>query len=221
METLGSYLTRTNTKRLNKIRSKKTKILKKPLGIFSCLVPREELEVKKTEKVIVNPDDKRNARIKRRLTVVQKRWDGGGVMKLKHLQRYKRFAEELHEEVPEGVLKLLEEMESKSFKSKKKKEKKKNRKRKPKKYDTYINGVVWEKRKNAYYKLHGRTCAVCGSVKFIHPHHKYYGEYGEEKDEHLVPLCQDHHKQFHDELGKTKKDMVKETDSFIERYRPA
>jgi len=42
----------------------------------------------------------------------------------------------------------------------------------------------------------------------------YYGDYSNEKEEHLVTLCHHHHEMFH-EGRKTKKDMIWETNQFI------
>lgn len=83
-------------------------------------------------------------------------------------------------------------------------------------YEEYINGKIWEKRKNNYYKKYGRKCKACNSIEYVHLHHMVYHSYtGNEPDNHLVPLCQEHHNQYHELYG-TKKRMVKTTMEFIE-----
>ena len=81
----------------------------------------------------------------------------------------------------------------------------------PKSYKTYITSEWWFKRRNRFFKDFGKKCAVCGKSKYVQLHHAYYGEYGKEKDEDLVPLCIEHHEELHSMLGKTKKDMREET----------
>lgn len=103
--------------------------------------------------------------------------------------------------------------------SKKKKTKRKYKNRIPSKYETYINSPHWEKRKNEYYQKYPRVCSVCASCKHIHLHHAVYAEYGKEQDGHLFPLCDDHHSEFHKLIGKTKRDMLKETLDFIQERR--
>lgn len=197
---------------LKKIRSKKSS--GKASDIFSCLTIVPEIKAEKPKIVEI---DTKFARIGRRMKALKNWLLLGKPLKIRHTRRYIRWAEKLGEEVPQWVIDLNKEQEGKSYVSKKKtKVKKEVRKRKPKKYDAYINSGLWERRKNAYYKLYGRMCAICGSIEFIHLHHKYYGEYGEEKDNHLIPLCKSHHDEFHAMLGKTKKNMIKETDFFIQ-----
>lgn len=88
----------------------------------------------------------------------------------------------------------------------------------PKQYKVYIASEHWVKRKDMYFRNVSRKCAVCGSSKYINLHHAYYGEYGNERDEDLVPLCREHHEMFHEQFGKTKKDMRKDTNKFIEEH---
>lgn len=116
--------------------------------------------------------------------------------------------------------KKLSKEEKKSVKRKRKLEKtRKYAQRVPKKYHIYIKSSFWEARKSKFYRKFGRKCAVCSSSRSVQVHHKFYGEYGIEKDEHLVALCGFHHEQVHIGIGKTKKDMVKETDAFVEEMR--
>ncbi len=152
-------------------------------------------------------------RQQRRFLAVQKKFRNGKHLTTKQVRRYIRIAKLFGEAIPDEVLKM-----NKDINLRKRASKKAGRKRKPQKYATYINSVLWTKRKNQYYKIHGRRCAICGSVDYIHLHHKYYGEYGSEKDEHLVPLCKQHHEEFHLTLKRTKKDMIMETDTFIANY---
>lgn len=95
-------------------------------------------------------------------------------------------------------------------------EKKKNRKHW--KYDEYINSKAWRTRRNLYWRTHTKLCAVCNTAKHIHLHHMHYGKFGNEPDEHLVPLCEIHHDQYHKENG-VKRDMIRLTTAFIETNR--
>ncbi len=89
----------------------------------------------------------------------------------------------------------------------------------PRSYKVYIQSKHWEQRKKKYYKKFGRKCEVCYSVNHIQLHHKYYGNYGEESDEHLVALCMFHHSQLHEGLGIVTKDMVKKSDKLIKEMQ--
>lgn len=84
------------------------------------------------------------------------------------------------------------------------------------KYKIYINSIHWENRKNSYWQNHKRECAKCQSIKIVQLHHCFYrnGHYGKEPDEDLIPLCQNHHKEFHEKYG-VKKNMKRETQEFI------
>ena len=84
----------------------------------------------------------------------------------------------------------------------------------PKKYKVYIKSKWWEKRKNLYFQSHEKKCAICSSSEHIQLHHMVYKNYGNEKDEHLVPLCREHHNLFHSQTG-THTNMVKDTNDFI------
>lgn len=88
----------------------------------------------------------------------------------------------------------------------------------PKKYREYIKSPWWVLRKASYYKIYGRKCAVCATIKSIDLHHMVYGDLGSEKDEHLVALCREHHDAFHEKVG-VKRDMLKETYAFIDHER--
>jgi hypothetical protein len=118
---------------------------------------------------------------------------------------------------------------TKIFRSKGSKRKKKRRhkskreirryqKRIPTQYRPYIKSHWWTDRKNAYYKKFGRRCAACDGTNRINLHHLRYGSYGREKDEHLVPLCHEHHEAFHAQYG-TSADMIRDTLTFIDETR--
>lgn len=83
-------------------------------------------------------------------------------------------------------------------------------------YKKYINGSIWEKRKNLYYQTYKKKCKKCGSHEYVCLHHMYYDSKmdGKEPDNILVPLCLKHHKEFHKIYG-THKDMVSMTLEFI------
>ena len=82
-------------------------------------------------------------------------------------------------------------------KTKKKKEKKDGRDTMRRRHREYINSLTWEKRKKQYYRKYGKFCAICGSINNINLHHKSYAMVGKEPDNHLVPLCETHHKEYH------------------------
>ena len=85
----------------------------------------------------------------------------------------------------------------------------------PKSYNLYIVSKWWEKRKNKYYKTHKRICSACNSTEHIVLHHIIYGNYGNEDDINLVPLCSSCHHEFH-KTYLLKKNMRKSTRLFIE-----
>jgi len=86
-------------------------------------------------------------------------------------------------------------------------------------YRTYIVSKLWTKRKNRYFKKHGKICSCCNSKSYIQLHHKVYsGEYGYEPDSHLVALCSSCHHLFHESYG-VKSDMKEDTNSFIEEMK--
>lgn len=188
---------------LNKIKNKKTS--GKTSNVFSCL----------TSKVdgIKFEEDKKTLRIKRRLTALKNRISEGKVLKLKYTTRFIKWSNFLNLPIPELILEKHEIFSKQSYISKHKKQK--NRKRKPVRYDTYIKSKKWEQRRNTFFRTHDYKCFICGSSKYLHLHHKYYGNYGDEKDEDLVPLCKEHHAEFHKTMKHTKKDMRKETEEFL------
>lgn len=89
-------------------------------------------------------------------------------------------------------------------------------------YDTYINSGDWGKRKAMYYRTHEKKCRRCGSRENVQLHHTLYdkNQFGNERDEHLIPLCEKDHRIFH-KITPTKKDMRQETTLFIASYQPA
>lgn len=87
-------------------------------------------------------------------------------------------------------------------------------------YNVYISSPAWIERKNKYYQTHAKQCTRCDSYDHIALHHTFYdrGLFGIEPDEHLVPLCQWCHSQYHKEYG-TRKDMRLTTEYFIRKYK--
>lgn len=129
--------------------------------------------------------------------------------KIKHLKEKK--------ETRKGYFERKNKIKSdKKFKRKSIRISKRKYKRCPKKYDAYIKSHWWTKRKNKYYQNHGRRCEICGSAKFIVLHHMVYGEFGNEKDEHLMPLCKSHHEGYHIEYG-VSGNMLEQTWSYVEK----
>lgn len=85
----------------------------------------------------------------------------------------------------------------------------------PKKYTEYIKSKFWRERKFAYYRKFGKKCSLCQITVKIQLHHLVYRDFGREKDEHLIPLCETHHREFHEnnEIGHN---MVTSTHQFIQ-----
>lgn len=87
------------------------------------------------------------------------------------------------------------------------------------KYAEYIESWVWTDRRNRFYRTHPHKCVICGSSKELNLHHMVYTAFdGTEPDTNLVPLCGEHHKNFHKTL-KVKGNMKKETLEFIDDQR--
>ena len=99
-------------------------------------------------------------------------------------------------------------------------ESKNKKKKRALRYETYINSPLWTRVKNTYYQKHGRRCAACLSSKHVQLHHMSYKNLGNEADEALVALCDDHHKEYHQRYG-IQKDMTATTHSFIQDVKNA
>lgn len=103
----------------------------------------------------------------------------------------------------------------------KKKRKRHSQKAKPKPlkatdYYSYITSKKWAKRRRRYYATNPNVCKVCGSREDLQLHHISYENLGNEPDKDLVPLCNLHHEAFHDTIGGSRKEMRRETRTFIE-----
>jgi hypothetical protein len=203
---------------LDKIKIKKTS--GKRSDVFSCF--KEDVNLEKEKLVPSVFVQSKPGRSERRFLAVKRRFTDGKELTNRQIRRYVSLAKQFNEEVPPEVLKEYRIFHPYSGLTKKdriiakqKKQIRKYRKRVPKKYNVYIKSLSWEKRKNAFYKKFGRYCEICRSFDNIHLHHKFYGQFGFEQDEHLVALCQTHHKELHDFIGKTRKDMVEITNNFI------
>lgn len=146
-------------------------------------------------------------------------------MRYSHTIQFKKDRNLLQQKANSALSKFISETDINKLKGKQlrkyrkkfNKEKRPNRDRNnPKQYRTYINSSLWTQRKNKYWQLHKRQCAVCDSFERINLHHAYYNKdsFGTEPDCHLFPFCQTHHKMYHDEYG-VKKNMIKTTKEFI------
>ncbi len=82
-------------------------------------------------------------------------------------------------------------------------------------YENFINSSEWTAIKNRYWSTHQRACAVCSTSKYIHLHHMFYGRFGQEKDEDLIPLCREHHDEYHAKNG-TQRNMKRRTMEYIQ-----
>jgi hypothetical protein len=83
-------------------------------------------------------------------------------------------------------------------------------------YRDYIVSNLWEIRKFKYYERHAKACKICGATKNVQLNHIKYGNYGNEIDRDLVPLCGDHHQELHDTIG-VRKNMHYQTEHFLEK----
>lgn len=142
----------------------------------------------------------------------------GGIDKKKLVREL--YASEEFECLKKNILKSVDGKipQEKKPKKKKKRNLDKRKNRKQWRYADYIVSKAWERRRNLYWKTHKKRCAICYSAKFIHLHHTSYRKLGNEKDEHLIPLCAEHHRQFHEKYKSTR-DMVEITRQFIENAK--
>ena len=84
-------------------------------------------------------------------------------------------------------------------------------------HSIYISSDIWKERRNLYFREHEQKCLRCGSLKQINLHHAVYNKdsvIGNEKDEHLFPLCSKCHRLFHKVCSGYRK-MLEETIEFI------
>ena len=82
-------------------------------------------------------------------------------------------------------------------------------------YRDYITSELWEERKRQYFERYAKACKICGSTTYVQLNHIKYGNYGQERDRDLVPLCRDHHQALHDMIG-VKSNMHYQTAFFLE-----
>ena len=64
-------------------------------------------------------------------------------------------------------------------------------------YEKYMQSKKWRRRRLAYYRVHGRFCAVCGTAEEVTTHHISYDNFGNETNDDLIGLCQKHHTLYH------------------------
>lgn len=64
-------------------------------------------------------------------------------------------------------------------------------------YIKYINSAGWSKRRKEYLDTHPNNCVICGISKNLHLHHKTYKNLGDELDEDLMLVCENHHIEIH------------------------
>ncbi|MCR4340537.1 MAG: HNH endonuclease [Gemmatimonadaceae bacterium] len=65
-------------------------------------------------------------------------------------------------------------------------------------YDEYMKSRRWFDRRDAFFAKYRARCG-CGSRFDLELHHKTYLRLGNERDEDLVPLCENCHKRVHSE----------------------
>ena len=200
-------------------RIKRKKLGKRVSDVFSCLIitPKEE-KPKEIPLVVRLPKTERKLlRNTRRLEYLDRLYslNKQKVFTDKRIRRYVRLLGLFQRQVPTDIQEYFNRITpTKKVKVKKVKIRVKYKNGAPRKYVDYIQSKYWEKRKTEYYKKYGRKCFICKEVSYVELHHIVYGNFGNEKDEHLVPFCKYHHVEYHAQY-KTKRSMVKETLQFI------
>lgn len=114
------------------------------------------------------------------------------------LQEYKKLAIEKEIERKKQKKSPVNNKKQKRKERLSKKREKRKHKRIPTQYKVYIVSKHWTQRKNKYYQKHKRRCEICHSTKHIALHHMIYKNYGFESDDSLIPLCKEHHSDFHE-----------------------
>lgn len=92
----------------------------------------------------------------------------------------------------------------------------------------FYRSPKWARMKFEYFRTHERLCAVCRNIDKIqnpiHLHHINYDRWGgDELATDLVPLCQNHHREFHESWDGDLSDSValaEATEYFIKAHRP-
>ena len=64
-------------------------------------------------------------------------------------------------------------------------------------YNRYLKTGHWKRRRIEYYKTHEKICFCCEKESYV-LHHCSYKNRGKEKDEDLIPLCEECHNSIHD-----------------------
>jgi len=67
-------------------------------------------------------------------------------------------------------------------------------------YSEYLQTNHWQAVRLERLKIDGFRCVVCLSREKLNVHHIDYSSLGDEKMEHLVTLCREHHKAQHEVL---------------------
>jgi hypothetical protein len=211
---------------LDKIRRKKTKVIKKKLCVFDSLMDYTPPPTPQPVNPVLLTQDARirldfgylKAKVDYALRHHQK-------VKLGRLHKYVYYAGRLKEPVPEEIFERIRSsqpppMRKKKHKKNRFKPKKPTRKQRGRKeYDNYLKSPIWKDIKKAYFATHDKKCAICGASRRINLHHMYYSDSGTEQPEHLIPLCETHHEALHKHIGKSHKDMIQETTDFITQQR--
>lgn len=65
-------------------------------------------------------------------------------------------------------------------------------------YSKYLQTLEWKATRERILKQANECCQLCYKKSGLHVHHKSYERRGEEWDEDLVVLCDQHHKWIHD-----------------------
>ena len=89
----------------------------------------------------------------------------------------------------------------------------------PSKYRSYIHSKRWARKRRFYFSAFPKLCASCSSKDDLQLHHITYQRLGCERPEDLIMLCKECHEDFHEFIGITKRDMIKETAAFLEMQR--
>ncbi len=84
-------------------------------------------------------------------------------------------------------------------------------------YRAYVKSEHWAVRKELYFQMHNRECAICGSP-YVELNHLFYDQFGQEQDMDLIPLCRADHQAFHFAIP-MQKDMRESGRRFIEQEK--
>ena len=72
-------------------------------------------------------------------------------------------------------------------------------------YFDYIHSPQWQARSAECIRKAGYKCQQCGNIGKLEVHHKVYKNLGNEKDDDLIAVCKQCHKEIHAQKQENKK----------------